>query len=80
MYTVVRRYTGAGPLAKAMIERRHDVEEVLRGVPGFRAYYALLTPGGTLATITVCATTRRGRWSRHAVPVTGSGRTWPGSR
>jgi hypothetical protein len=54
MYTVVRRYTGAGPLAKAMVERQQDVEEVLRGVPGFRAYYALLTPGSTLATITVC--------------------------
>lgn len=54
MYTVVRRYTGAGPLAKAMVERQQDVQEVLRGVPGFRAYYALLTPGGTLATITVC--------------------------
>ena len=54
MYTVVRRYTGAGPLARGMIERREDVEEVLRGVPGFRAYYALLTTGGTLVTVTVC--------------------------
>lgn len=54
MYTVVRRYTGAGPLAKGMVERRKDVEEVLRGVPGFRAYYALLTAGGTLVTVTVC--------------------------
>ena len=54
MYPVVRRSTGAGPLAKAMIERRQDVEEVLRGVPGFRADYARLTNGGTLATITIC--------------------------
>ena len=54
MYTVVRRYTGAGPVAKAMVERHQDVEEVLRGVPGFRAYYALLAINGTLATITVC--------------------------
>ena len=54
MYTVVRRYTGAGPLAKGMVERRQDIEEVLRGVPGFRAYYALLTHGGTLVTVTVC--------------------------
>ncbi len=54
MYTVVRRYTGAGPLAKGMVERRKDVEEVLRGVPGFRAYYALLTAGGTLVTVTIC--------------------------
>ena len=54
MYTVVRRYTGAGPLARAMVERREEVEEVLRGVPGFRAYYALRARDGTVATITVC--------------------------
>jgi hypothetical protein len=73
MYTVVRRYTGAGPLAKAMIQRRQDVEEVLRGVPGFRGYYALLTTGGTLATITICddqagtteSTRRAAAWIRE---------------
>jgi len=54
MYAVVRRYTGAGPLAKAMIERRQEVADILQGVPGFRAYYALRTTGGTVATITVC--------------------------
>jgi hypothetical protein len=72
MYTVVRRYTGAGPLAKAMIDRRDDVEEVLRGVPGFRSYHALLTTGGTLATITICddragtteSTRRAAEWIR----------------
>jgi hypothetical protein len=54
VYTVVRHYTGAGPLAQAMVERHEDVEAVLRGVPGFRAYYALLANDGTVATITVC--------------------------
>ena len=79
MYTVVRRYTGAGPLAKAMIERRQDVEEVLRGVPGFRAYYALLTPGARWRR-SRSATTMRGQPSRLAELRRGSGRTWPGSR
>ena len=60
-------------MAKAMIERHQDVEEVLRGVPGFRAYYALLTPNSTLATITVCddqagtmeSTRRAAAWIRR---------------
>ena len=72
MYTVVRRYTGAGPLAKVMVDRRQDVEAVLREVPGFQAYYALLTTGGALATITVCddragtteSTRRAAEWIR----------------
>jgi hypothetical protein len=73
MYTVVRRYTGAGPVAKAMTERRQDVEELLRGVPGFRAYYALLAIDGTLVTITICddlegtreSTRRAAAWIRQ---------------
>ena len=73
MYTVVRRYTGAGPLARAMLERRKEVEEVLRGVPGFRAYYALRAKDGTVVTITVCddqagtseSTRRAATWVRE---------------
>ena len=73
MYTVVRRYTGAGPLARAMVERRQEVEEVLRGVPGFRDYYALRAKDGTVATITICddqvgtseSTRRAAAWVRE---------------
>ncbi len=73
MYAVVRRYTGAGPLARAMLERRRDVEDILRGVPGFRAYYALRAKDGTVATITVCddlagtseSTRRAAAWVRQ---------------
>ena len=60
-------------MARAIVERVEDVEDVLRGVPGFRAYYALLTTGGTLATITVCddqagtaeSTRRAAAWIRR---------------
>ena len=54
MYAVVRRYTGANQLADAMMQRGADIEALLRGVPGFRAYYALRAGDGTVATITVC--------------------------
>ena len=54
MYAVVRRYTGGAGLADAMTQRRQEVEELLTGVPGFRAYYALRSGDGTVATITVC--------------------------
>jgi hypothetical protein len=73
MYTVVRHYTGAGPLAQAMVERHQDVEAVLRGVPGFRAYYALLANDGAVVTVTVCddrvgtteSTRRAAAWIRQ---------------
>lgn len=54
MYAVVRRYTGGGQLADALVQKRPEVEELLRGVPGFRAYYAVRSGDGTVATITVC--------------------------
>ena len=54
MYAVVRRYTGASQLVDAMVRGSSEVEELLRGVPGFRAYYALRANDGTVATITVC--------------------------
>lgn len=73
MYTVVRRYTGASSLARAMVERHKEVEGVLRGVPGFQAYYALRSSDGTVATITVCddhtgtteSTRRAAAWVRE---------------
>ena len=54
MYAVVRRYTGASQLADALVQRRQEVEKILTGVPGFRAYYALRSGDGTVATFTVC--------------------------
>jgi len=79
MYTVVRRYTGGSQLADALTERREDVREILTGVPGFRAYYALRSGDGTVATITVCddqagtteSTRRAAEWvSRNLAGVT----------
>ena len=54
MYAVVRRYTGAGQLADALMQRRQEVQEILTKAPGFRAYYALRSGDGTVTTITVC--------------------------
>ena len=54
MYAVVRRYTEGGQMADALVQRRQEVEPILAGVPGFRAYYALRSGDGTVATITVC--------------------------
>jgi hypothetical protein len=36
-----------------MEQKRADVEQLLRGVPGFRSYYAIRS-GDSVATITVC--------------------------
>ena len=54
MYVVVRRYVGASKLIDAMVERQSDVKELISAVPGFRAYYAVNTGNGGVATITVC--------------------------
>ena len=54
MYASVRCYTGGGRLADALVQRRPEVEELLRGVPGFPAYYAVQATDGAVATITVC--------------------------
>jgi hypothetical protein len=54
MYVVVRRYTGASKLIDAMVERQGEVKDLISSVPGFRAYYAVNTGGGGVATITAC--------------------------
>jgi hypothetical protein len=54
MYVVVRRYTGASTLMDAMVERQGEVKDIISSVPGFRAYYAVNTGGGGVATVTVC--------------------------
>jgi len=72
MYVVVRRYTGASALVEAMVERQGEVKDLISSVPGFRAYYAVNTGGGGVATITACddqagtteSTRRAGEWVR----------------
>ena len=54
MYTVVRRYGGASRLVDEMDRRQQEVRDLIGGVPGFVAYYAVRAEDGTLATITVC--------------------------
>ena len=53
MYLVIRRWTNASALADAMQERQQEVTDLIRGVPGFVAYYAT-RDGGNVTTITVC--------------------------
>ena len=53
MYASVRRYTGIDPGAvDQVIQRRQEVEALMRGVPGFRAWYMLRADGGMI-TVTV---------------------------
>ena len=75
MHAVIRRYDGASALAEAMAQRQTEVEELLRGVPGFVAYYAL-REGDHVATVTVCddqagteeSTRRAGKWVMDNMP------------
>lgn len=53
MYGVIRRYTDAAKLIKAMANKPQEVERVISSVPGFVAYHAIQS-GGSLTTITVC--------------------------
>lgn len=53
MHAVVRRYPHAGALNAALDAKRQEVEEIIGGVPGFVAYYAVRSGDG-LATIMVC--------------------------
>jgi hypothetical protein len=75
MHVVVRRYAGGSQLAEVMEQKRQEVEELIRGVPGFVAYYALRTAEG-VATVTVCqdkagtdeSIRRAADWVRQNVP------------
>ncbi len=53
MHAVVRRYRGASALNDLLAQRTQEIEQLLRGVPGFVAYYAI-GAGDDLATVTVC--------------------------
>ena len=54
MYVVVRRYTGASKLVEAMVGRQAEIKDLISSVPGFRAYYAVDTGNGGVATVTAC--------------------------
>ena len=75
MYAVLRRYQGgSAQVIDAIIPRRAEVEQILRGVPGFVAYYAVRTGDGGV-TITICqdqagtaeSTRRAAAWVRENV-------------
>jgi hypothetical protein len=53
MYNVIRTYKNAGALASAMQQQQQEVTDLIKGVPGFVAYYATRA-GDTLTTVTVC--------------------------
>ena len=77
MHVVVRRWRNAAALADALTIRSQEVQELLRGVPGFVAYYAVRN-GAEVTTITACDTragtqesTRvAGEWVKQHVPGT----------
>jgi hypothetical protein len=52
MYGVIRSYTGASELGDVLMERRSEVEELIKGTPGFIAYAAIMS-GDNLTTITL---------------------------
>ena len=53
MYAVVRRYASPTDLAETVAAKRADLEQTMRGLPGFVAYY-LVNAGDAVATVTVC--------------------------
>jgi hypothetical protein len=75
MYIGLRRYSDQSVL-DAVAARQADIEAVLRGVPGFVAYYAMRSGAGGV-TITVCedqagtteSTRRAAEWVRQNVSV-----------
>ena len=52
MYAVIRRYTGAAEIFNQLEQNQAEVQQLLRGVPGFVSYSVRSGDGG--ATITVC--------------------------
>jgi hypothetical protein len=53
MHVTLRWYTGASALAEAMSANTAEIETLLRGVPGFIAYYSV-RDGDNVTSITVC--------------------------
>jgi hypothetical protein len=74
MYATVRRYPGAAALGDTMAAKANDVEQIIRDVPGFLAYFAI-RDGDDITSVTVCdssagtdESTRRAReWVKENV-------------
>jgi heme-degrading monooxygenase HmoA len=49
MHAVVRNYKGSDKLIGELVSRRTEVEELIRGVDGFVAYYLVKTEDGGLS-------------------------------
>ncbi len=81
MYAVIRRYSGQGAsqLFDELARRTSEVEEILRGVPGFVGYTLMRTGDGGLS-LTVCQdragteepSRRAAAWVRENVSVAAS--------
>ena len=74
MYATLRYYPGAAALGDAMAAKPGEVEQLLKGVPGFVAYYALRN-GDIVTSVTVCndkagteeSTRRAAEWVKENV-------------
>ena len=53
MRATIRRYDGNPDLAERLAARSDDVQALISGVAGFRAYYLVQSDDGT-ASITIC--------------------------
>ena len=53
MHTTIRIYKGATELNKALVQRRSEIEKLLKNVPGFRTYQLIDTHDG-VASVTTC--------------------------
>jgi hypothetical protein len=53
MYAVIRQYSGASQMFGELIRRKQEVEDLIRSVQGFQAYYLIRGEDGG-ATVTVC--------------------------
>jgi len=53
MHTTIRIYKGATELNKALVQRRSEIEKLIKNVPGFKAYQLISTSDG-VASVTTC--------------------------
>jgi hypothetical protein len=53
MHATVRRYASDHGLVDALVENESEIRDVIGGIDGFRAYYAIRTGDGGAVTISV---------------------------
>ena len=76
MYTVIRRYEGAGDSAEVVRRAVEEFAPMLSDKPGFQGYWAVDAGDGVLATITVfetedaavSSTSAAAAWVRENLP------------